>query len=101
MLAGLCEESRIRFQPPLPEDKLLAFKRLSIPRRGASTHEKVLLGWRDTDAFVVRRLDSPGAALQLETTDLRFHFLNLHKYGRKGPQRALIEHLAYRAIAML
>ena len=25
-------------------------------------------------------------ALQFETTDQRFHFLNLHKYGREGPK---------------
>ena len=36
------------------------------------------------DPFVCKKLDPPGAALQFETTDARFHFLNLHKYGRAG-----------------
>merc|ERR1711879_659754 len=29
-------------------------------------------------------LGRPGRALQFATTDRRFHFLNLHKYGREG-----------------
>ena len=84
VLAGLHPENQIKFHPPLPAEKLMAIKRLSIPHCGASTHEKVLLRWTPTDPFVVKKLDPQGAALQFETTDARFHFLNLHKYGRTG-----------------
>merc|ERR1711920_453131 len=61
-----------------------AFRHLAIPRKGASTHEKVVLRWEVTSPFVVEVLGASGAALQFGTTDRRFHFLNLHKYGRKG-----------------
>ena len=84
VLAQLHPDSQIQFQPPLPLEKLRAIKRLSIPQWGACTHEKVLLRWAPNDPFVTRKLDIQGAALQFETTDTRFHFLNLHKYGRKG-----------------
>ena len=84
VLAELHPDSQIQFQPPLPLEKLRAIKRLSIPQWGACTHEKVLLRWAPNDPFVTRKLDIQGAALQFETTDARFHFLNLHKYGRKG-----------------
>ncbi|CAJ1366097.1 unnamed protein product [Effrenium voratum] len=84
VLAELHPDSAIQFQPELPEDKRRALRRLSIPYRGASTHEKVVLRWPKSDPFVAAKLAPPGAALQFETTDVRFHFLNLHKYGREG-----------------
>ncbi|OLQ03639.1 hypothetical protein AK812_SmicGene13376 [Symbiodinium microadriaticum] len=59
--------------------------RLSMPKRGATTHEKVVLRWPVSEPFVSEVLGARGAALQFETTDQRFHFLNLHKYGREGP----------------
>eukprot|EP00931_Biecheleriopsis_adriatica_P077053 TRINITY_DN50690_c0_g1_i1.p1 TRINITY_DN50690_c0_g1~~TRINITY_DN50690_c0_g1_i1.p1 ORF type:complete len:649 (-),score=113.59 TRINITY_DN50690_c0_g1_i1:94-2040(-) len=84
VLAGISADSGIEFVPPLPSDKKEAIRRLSIPKPGACTHEKVVLRWSPQDAFVKAVLDCPGAALQFETTDRRFHFLNLHKYGRSG-----------------
>eukprot|EP00438_Fugacium_kawagutii_P031112 Skav214918 [mRNA] locus=scaffold2073:141910:143457:- [translate_table: standard] len=84
VLAELHSASQIHFQPPLPLEKLMAIRRLSIPQCGACTHEKVLLRWTVADPFVSKKLDPQGAALQFETTDARFHFLNLHKYGRSG-----------------
>ena len=71
VLAELHPESQIIFEPPLPAEKLTAIKRLSIPRCGAPTHEKVLLRWPKSDNFVLKKLDPPGAALQFETTDPR------------------------------
>ncbi|CAE7505727.1 PAO4 [Symbiodinium natans] len=84
VLAELHPDSAIRFSPTLPADKVAAIKRLSLPRRGATTHEKVVLRWPVSEPFVVEVLGGCGAALQFETTDQRFHFLNLHKYGREG-----------------
>lgn len=85
VLAGLCaEESGLRFTPPLPEDKLAAARRLAPPFRGAPTHEKVVMRWHLAAPFVTCILDAAHAPLQIETTDHRFHFLNLHKYGRNG-----------------
>eukprot|EP00439_Symbiodinium_sp_Y106_P014216 s7710_g2.t1 len=84
VLAELHPESCIHFKPALPADKVAAIKRLSMPKRGATTHEKVVLRWTVSEPFVSEVLGARGAALQFETTDQRFHFLNLHKYGREG-----------------
>ncbi|CAE7208034.1 PAO2, partial [Symbiodinium necroappetens] len=86
VLAELHPESCIHFTPALPADKAAAIKRLSMPKRGATTHEKVVLRWPVSEPFVSEVLGARGAALQFETTDQRFHFLNLHKYGREGPK---------------
>ena len=40
----------------------IALRRLSIPYRGASTHEKVVLRWPKSDPFVAAKLAPPGAA---------------------------------------
>lgn len=84
VLAGLDERSSITFEPPLGAEKLQAIRNLSIPEAGSSTHEKVVLRWEPSAHFVRHVLGSEGAPLQLATTDPRFHFLNLHKYGREG-----------------
>ncbi|CAE7897764.1 PAO4, partial [Symbiodinium sp. KB8] len=84
VLAELHPESCVHFTPALPADKAAAIKRLSMPKRGATTHEKVVLRWPVSEPFVSEVLGARGAALQFETTDQRFHFLNLHKYGREG-----------------
>eukprot|EP00927_Polykrikos_kofoidii_P065301 TRINITY_DN61078_c0_g1_i1.p1 TRINITY_DN61078_c0_g1~~TRINITY_DN61078_c0_g1_i1.p1 ORF type:complete len:684 (+),score=119.14 TRINITY_DN61078_c0_g1_i1:62-2113(+) len=82
VLAGHSSESTIRFSPPLPDEKLASIRRLAIPSKNATTHEKVVLRWPKSAAFITKVLHVPGAPLQLATTDRRFHFLNLHKYGR-------------------
>lgn len=84
VLSGLDERSTIEFRPALPPEKLAAVQRLSIPFSGASTHEKVVLRWPCDSPFVTQVLGASGAPLQIGTTDRRFHFLNLHKYGRSG-----------------
>ena len=84
VLAGLCAESAIDFSPPLPGPLLEAARRLAPPRLAASTHEKVVLRWDPQAAFVAEVLGAPDAPLQIGTTDRRFHFLNLHRYGRRG-----------------
>ncbi|CAE8597374.1 unnamed protein product [Polarella glacialis] len=84
VLVGLSKDSAIEFLPSLPADKMEAIRRLSISEIGACTHEKVVLRWPLATPFVTSVLDQPGAPLQIETTDRRFHFLNLHKYGRAG-----------------
>lgn len=84
VLAGLDARSSISFQPPWSPTKTAAVKRLAPPAVGDCTHEKVVLRWTTDAPFVVDVLGAPGGPLQLATTDRRFHFLNLHKYGRGG-----------------
>lgn len=84
VLAGLDERSRITFEPPMPPNKSAAFRRLAIPVGGASTHEKVVMRWDPQEPFVQQVLGASGASLQFGTTDPRFHFLNLHRFGRQG-----------------
>lgn len=84
VLAGRHEDTCVEFQPPLSDKKAGAIRRLALPSVGAPTHEKVVLRWERTSVFVEQVLGKPGAALQFGTTDRRFHFLNLHKYGRTG-----------------
>jgi len=85
VLAGLAPEANFpQFSPPLSDRKLLAARRLSMPSRGAPTHEKVVLRWAPDCDFVARVLSGPEAPLQIVTTDRRFHFLNIHRFGRVG-----------------
>lgn len=78
VLANLDPRSSICFEPPWREAKQAALARLAPAEAGCFTHNKVILRWAPSSVFWP--LDVP----HLETTDRRFHFLNLHKYGKQG-----------------
>jgi len=64
-------------------EKLAAARRLAPPTLESPTHEKVVMRWAPNAPFVMSILDKPDAPMQIVSTDRRFHFLNLHKLGRK------------------
>eukprot|EP00929_Paragymnodinium_shiwhaense_P047872 TRINITY_DN24285_c0_g1_i1.p1 TRINITY_DN24285_c0_g1~~TRINITY_DN24285_c0_g1_i1.p1 ORF type:complete len:473 (-),score=103.42 TRINITY_DN24285_c0_g1_i1:522-1919(-) len=84
VLAAAGSDGSLLFEPALPADKVEAIARLAKPVGRCTTHEKVVLRWAPESKFVADVLAAPGAQLQFATTDTRFHFLNLHKYGRHG-----------------
>ena len=71
VLKGKNEVSRIEFTPALPEEKQVAISRL-----GMGSHNKVVL--RFDQCFW------PSDTPQLNCTDPRFQWLNLHAFGKHG-----------------
>ncbi|CEL91715.1 unnamed protein product [Vitrella brassicaformis CCMP3155] len=75
----------VDFQPPLSQDKQRAIGHL-----GMGCHEKVVLRFACDKGGGAHHIFWPSTTSQINTTDPRFQFTNMHAYGKHG---VLVAHL--------